>query len=110
MTTTAREQFVEDFLLVAMNDQATYKELMAIVQKPRSINNDDYSLLAKQLENWWSWKVEEMMWATNKANKPTLSLFIGQFLHNWGIDTWQHIADYLCDKDDEIKQNEREKK
>lgn len=99
MSTSAREQFAHDFLLVAMNDQETYNELMALVRTYDE--NDNYSELAEGLENWWSWKVEEMTNATAGVGKPILGLFIAQFLNNWGVDTWQQIADHLYDKNAE---------
>ena len=96
-TKSARDQFVEDFLLVAENDQKTYNELMTIVEQAYESGND-YGL-PEQLETWWSWKVEEMTNAMAGVNKLTLGLFVGQFLNNWGVDTWQIIARHLYDKE-----------
>ena len=100
MNPLAKEQFAQDFLLVAMNDEATYKEIMKITNT--HIENDNYSELAENLEIWWSWKVEAMTNATAASGKPILGLFISQFLNNWGVDTWQQIADYLWDTAEEI--------
>ena len=90
---TARHQFAEDFLLVAMNDQKTYLELNELVDK--FYDSDYFYGLAEALEVWWSWKVEEMTNAVHGVGKATLALFISQFLNNWGIDTWQDIAEHL---------------
>ena len=84
---TAQEQFIEDFFLVADNTREIYDELMGIVgEYPRPTHE-----LAERLETWWDWKIEKI----TRTMKDNPGLFINQMMRNWGTDTWYKIATQL---------------
>lgn len=85
--TTAQEQFIEDFFLVADNTKEIYDELMKIVgEYPRPTHE-----LAERLETWWDWKIEKI----TRTMEDDPALFITQMMMNWGTDTWFKIASQL---------------
>jgi len=81
--TTARQQFVEDFLLVAENDYNKYTEFCDLVETYGVSRAGE--LIQEQFENWvYSLTIGEK----NEFNR----LILSQLLIGWGSDCFYQIA------------------
>lgn len=80
------EQFAEEWLLVAMNDYDTYRELM------REAGEGDTIALADKLRDEWEQLAEQVTELVAEKISPTASLFIGQWLQGQGQLPFDLIA------------------
>jgi hypothetical protein len=83
---TLAEQFADEWLLVAMNDYDTYRELMEEAQEGDTI------ALADKLREDWERLAEQVKELVEKNISPTASLFIGQWLQGQGQLPFDLIA------------------
>ena len=79
---TAQEQFINDYLLVILNDYNSYKD---VTEKAKTMS---ISELAQELENDFE---NSISWVTSDISERE-SLLIRQMLMNQGSDTWYKIA------------------
>ena len=82
----AREQFVEDFLLVAENDYSTYQYAKKMVAKKGVLGASEK--IQEDFETWIS------QLATDEKEKGNEfgSLLLRQLLIGWGADSFYQIA------------------
>ena len=78
-------QFVTDYLLVAMNDEETYQELM-------SKKHLDIPTLSKELETEWEELLEQVLDLVEKEISSTAKDFLSQILGNQGSLSFDRIA------------------
>jgi hypothetical protein len=92
-TPTAREQFVEDYLLVVENDADAWTTLQDYAdeaeQTATKINLTPVYLLAERLKNEWE---DSVMEATYELQDGIMQLLIRQMLIGYGIDPFHDIA------------------
>jgi hypothetical protein len=82
---TAQEQFIEDFLLVAQNDEATFFSISEVLIGYEENHYEG----GQRLEEW----VE-----IHYAQELKENLLLSQLLRGWGGDTWAKIAkEFLTD-------------
>lgn len=86
--TTAREQFVEDYLLVTMNDQASYNYL---AERVKALEVDE---LAVELAD----EFEEMVSEITQDIPESARLLVRQMLMNQGSDTWHQLAREITER------------
>jgi hypothetical protein len=80
------EQFASEWLLVAMNDYDTYRELMEEAEEGNTI------ALADKLREEWETLAEQVTELVADKISPTASLFIGQWLQGQGQLPFDIIA------------------
>lgn len=85
---TAREQFVQDFLLVAMNDYETYRHIQ---DSFATCENGVYEL-AERMQLEFDTFVSDLAYKLDQSGNTFGALVISQLLANQGIDTWTDIA------------------
>jgi hypothetical protein len=84
--TTARQQFVDDFIMVAENDQETYYKYVNIIQ--------DYGVMGgankiqEDFENW----ISQLANDEDERGNEIGSLLLRQLLIGWGSDCFYQIA------------------
>ena len=83
---TLAEQFAEEWLLVAMNDYDTYRQLM------EDAESGDTIALADKLREEWETLAEQVTELVEEKISPTASLFIGQWLQGQGQLPFDLIA------------------
>jgi hypothetical protein len=83
---TLAEQFANEWLLVAMNDYDTYRELMEEAEEGNTI------ALADKLREEWETLAEQVTELVAEKISPTASLFIGQWLQGQGQLPFDLIA------------------
>lgn len=96
MTTPAQAQFVEDFLLVAMNDQDTYNEMREATEAGTLSGAEK---IQEQFEGW----VSELAETEREKGNEFGALLLSQLLIGWGSDSFYKIA--LAFKDEELQDN-----
>lgn len=92
MSQTAVEQFVEDFLLVAENDQKTYDKLIELTNEYK---NSPIHVLALEFQNWWEWRTHAIKRVCEKNDLKPHALFVAQMLNNWPLQAWIMIASHF---------------
>ncbi len=80
------EQFASEWLLVAMNDYDTYRQLMEEAEEGNTI------ALADKLREEWEQLAEQVTELVAEKISPTASLFIGQWLQGQGQLPFDIIA------------------
>ena len=80
------QQFADEWLLVAMNDYDTYRELMEEAEEGDTI------ALADKLREEWETLAEQVTELVADKISPTASLFIGQWLQGQGQLPFDLIA------------------
>jgi hypothetical protein len=89
-TKTATEQFVDDYLLVAMNDQPTYAYLMGLIDE--IVKGNEYPFyIAEQLQEDYETTMSEMIGAGDTVDK----LIARQMLLGWGMEPFSAIVRHL---------------
>ena len=83
---TLAEQFADEWLLVAMNDYDTYRQLMEEAEE------NDTIALADKLREEWEQLAEQVTELVAEKISPTASLFIGQWLQGQGQLPFDLIA------------------
>jgi hypothetical protein len=83
---TLAEQFADEWLLVAMNDYDTYRQLMEEAEE------NDTIALADKLREEWEQLAEQVTELVADKISPTASLFIGQWLQGQGQLPFDLIA------------------
>ena len=82
------EQFIEDYLLVAMNDEPTYKYL---VERVKALEVDE---LASELEEEFE---EFIMELTRDVASDTGRMMVRQMLLKQGSDTYYQLAKQITE-------------
>jgi aspartyl-tRNA synthetase len=102
----AREQFVEDFLLVAENDQDTYNDLKDIVKRNGVLGGSER--IQDDFETW----ISRLATDEEERGNEFGSLLLRQLLIGWGSDSFYQIAKRFEDDEeflDKIERQERNK-
>ena len=102
----AREQFVEDFLLVAENDQDMYNHLKDVVQRKGVVGGSE--LIQQDFEGW----ISRLAIDEEERGNEVGSLLLRQLLIGWGSDAFYQIAKRFEDDEeflDKIERQERNK-
>jgi hypothetical protein len=84
---TAREQFIEDFILVTDNDRDSYEGAREIVQEKETLT-EVAEEMQEQFESYISQVAERERELGNEAG----ALLISQMLIGWGDDAFRAIA------------------
>lgn len=82
----AREQFVNDFLLVAMNDRDTYNDLKDIVKRKGVLGGSER--IQDDFETW----IKRLAVDEEERGNEFGSLLIRQLLIGWGVYSFYQIA------------------
>ena len=80
------QQFADEWLLVAMNDYDTYRELMEEAEE------NDTIALADKLREEWEQLAEQVTELVAEKISATASLFVGQWLQGQGQLPFDLIA------------------
>ena len=95
---TLAEQFADEWLLVAMNDYDTYRDLM------EEAESGDTIALADKLREEWETLAEQVTELVTEKISPTASLFIGQWLQGQGQLPFDLIAhEVMANKKEQVK-------
>lgn len=86
--TTAREQFIEDYLMVSLNDEPSYLYLK------EQVDTLEVCELATILED----EFEEMVAEMTDPMPENARLMVRQMLMNQGMDTWHALARELKER------------
>mgnify|MGYP003351821500 CR=1 FL=1 len=92
---TAKEQFVEDFLLVADNDYEFYTSL-----KESADNTDSVATLSDELREEYETLAEQICELVDKEISDTAGLLMRQMLQGWGSMPFDDIARELLSRKD----------
>ena len=84
---TAQEQFIEDFFLVADNDEKVYFHL-----KDLASFHSDIEDLATAIENEWEEMVSVLATFADENATGAAGDFLRQMMAGWGHDTFWKIA------------------
>lgn len=82
----AREQFVNDFLLVAENDQNMYYHFKKVVDKKGVLGGSE--LIQQDFEFW----INRLAIDEKERGNESGSLLLRQLLIGWGADAFYQIA------------------
>ena len=92
------QQFADEWLLVAMNDYDTYRELMEEAEEGDTI------ALADKLREEWETLAEQVTELVADKISPTASLFIGQWLQGQGQLPFDLIArEVMASKREQVR-------
>ena len=92
------QQFADEWLLVAMNDHDTYRELMEEAEEGDTI------ALADKLREEWERLAEQVTELVADKISPTASLFIGQWLQGQGQLPFDLIArEVMATKKEQVR-------
>jgi hypothetical protein len=95
---TLAEQFADEWLLVAMNDYDTFRELM------EEAESGDTIALADKLREEWERLAEQVKELTEEKISPIASLFVGQWLQGQGQLPFDLIArEVMAKKREQVK-------
>ena len=95
---TLAEQFANEWLLVAMNDYDTFRELM------EEAESGDTIALADKLREEWERLAEQVKELTEEKISPIASLFVGQWLQGQGQLPFDLIArEVMANKREQVK-------
>jgi hypothetical protein len=92
MNTAAQNQFIEDFLLVAMNESGAYHEMRELAQGNLLKAADK---IQEDFEGW----VQGVAEAEKAKGNEFQALLLSQLLFGWGSDTFYKIALTFRDED-----------
>ena len=82
----AREQFINDFLLVAENDQGMYYHFKKVVHNKGVLGGSE--LIQQDFEGW----VNRLAIDEEERGNEAGSLLLRQLLIGWGADSFYQIA------------------
>jgi hypothetical protein len=85
LQTTAQEQFINDYLLVAMNESGAYNEMCELAQGNLLKAADK---IQEDFEDW----VQGVAEAEKAKGNQFQALLLSQLLFGWGSDTFYKIA------------------
>lgn len=95
---TLAEQFADEWLLVAMNDYDTFRELMEEAEEGDTI------ALADKLREDWERLAEQVKELVEEKISPIASLFVGQWLQGQGQLPFDLIArEVMAKKREQVK-------
>jgi hypothetical protein len=83
----ARDQFVNDFLLVVENDQNKYNEYKALVRDEGLVRAGER--IQNDFEGW----IDSLATIELMGKNEVGSLLLRQLLSNWGFDAFYSIAE-----------------
>jgi capsule polysaccharide export protein KpsE/RkpR len=83
----ARDQFVNDFLLVVENDEKTYNEYKALVKDEGLVRAGER--IQNDFEGW----IDSLATIELMSKNEVGSLLLRQLLSNWGFDAFYSIAE-----------------
>jgi len=89
-------QFADEWLMVAMNDNSTYDDLM------EKAIGASLSSLADELSDEWERLAQQVAELVEERISPTASLFIGQWLKGQGVLPFDLIAREVLAKKAEV--------
>jgi hypothetical protein len=87
MIKTAREQFIEDFLLVAENDYGFYMQHVEICKREGTAKCGE--IIQAEFEGWINSLADE----EDERGNEFGAVLIRQLLVGWGNDTFHKIAE-----------------
>lgn len=91
---TAREQFVSDYLLVIDNDSHAYSEVMELVAK----HEGKVSAISDQLREEFEEYISQVAEREQEDGRLVGSLLISQLLIGFGSDAFDDIARHYVEK------------
>jgi hypothetical protein len=90
----AREQFIEDYLLVVDNDREAYSEIMELVAKHKG----NISLISDQLREEFEEYISQVAEREREAGRQVGGDLIAQMLFGWGDSTFDKIARHFVEQ------------
>lgn len=90
----AREQFVEDYLLVVDNDRDAYNEIMELVTK----HEGKVSAISDQLREEFEEYISQVAEREREAGRQVGGDLIAQLLLGWGDSTFDKIARHFVEQ------------
>ena len=93
MSTTAREQFVNDYTLVMDDDRHGFKQVMTWSYEAGSV-----AALSDTLREEFEDYVAGLVQREESAGRETGALLVSQLLQGWGSDVFDDIARHYLDK------------
>jgi hypothetical protein len=90
----AREQFIEDYLLVVDNDREAYSEIMELVEKHKG----NISLISDQLREEFEEYISQVAEREREAGRQVGGDLITQMLFGWGDSTFDKIARHFVEQ------------
>lgn len=91
---TAREQFVADYLLVVDNDRDAYSEIMELV----ATHEGKVSAISDQLREEFEEYISQAAEREREAGRQVGGDLIAQLLIGFGSDVFDDIARYFVDQ------------
>jgi hypothetical protein len=92
--TTAREQFVSDYLLVVDNDRDAYSEIMELVEK----HEGSVPAISDQMREEFEEYISQVVEREREDGRIVGSLLISQLLIGFGSDVFDDIARHFVEK------------
>ena len=92
--TTAREQFVSDYLLVVDNDRDAYSEIMELVAE----HEGKVSAISDQLREEFEEYISQVAEREREDGRIVGSLLISQLLIGFGSDVFDDIARHFVEQ------------
>lgn len=92
---TAREQFVEDYLLVTDNDYTAYKNHKRIARE----SNGNIPTMSDRVREMFEDSIAGVVAQQRAKGGEYASLLIAQLLQGWGSDVFDDIARHYIDED-----------
>lgn len=93
---TAREQFIEDFILVTDNDRDSYEGAREIVQEKETLTE-----IAEEFQEQFETYIQQVTERERELGNEAGALLISQMLLGWGTDVFDDIARHYIQKDGE---------
>jgi hypothetical protein len=84
---TAREQFIEDFILVTDNDRDSYEGAREIVQEKETLSE-----IAEEFQEQFEGYIQQVAEREEALGHEAGALLIRQMLTGWGDDAFRAIA------------------
>ena len=91
---TAREQFVSDYLLVIDNDRHAYSEVMELVAK----HEGNVPAISDQLREEFEEYISQVAERERELGHQTGADLIAQMLFGWGDSTFDKISRHFVDQ------------
>ena len=91
---SAREQFVEDYLLVVDNDRDAYSEIMELVAE----HEGKVSAISDQLREEFEEYISQVAERERELGHQTGADLIAQMLFGWGDSTFDKIARHFVEQ------------
>jgi chorismate synthase len=92
--TTARDQFVEDFILVTDNDRDSYEGAKEIVLEKESL-----TAISEEMQEQFEAYISQVADREEALGHEAGALLIRQMLIGWGNDAFDHIARHYMEKE-----------